>query len=61
MISSSVSYVPRASILNALRSLNDQTTNLYKEFGFGIAPNEDAHPLMILPIWTIVDLFSNDK
>lgn len=45
----------------ALRSLNDQTTNLYKEFGFGIAPNEDAHPLMILPIWTIVDLFSNDK
>lgn len=42
----------------ALRSLNDRTTALYEKFGFGIAPDEDAHPLMVLPIWTVVDLFS---
>lgn len=41
----------------ALRSLNERTTELYSKFGFGIAPNEGAHPLMILPIWTLIDLF----
>lgn len=42
----------------ALRSLNDRTTKLYSKYGFGIAPNEDRHPLMILPIWSVRDLFS---
>lgn len=41
----------------ALRSLNDRTTALYEKFGFGIAPNEEKHPLMILPIWSVHDLF----
>lgn len=42
----------------ALRSLNDRTTALYERFGFGVAPDEGSNPLMILPIWTVVDLFS---
>lgn len=43
-----------------LRSLNDATTKLYQKFGFGIAAGEgSAHPLMILPIWTINDLFAS--
>lgn len=41
----------------ALRSMNDRTTRLYQRFGFGIAPDEDSHPLMILPIWSVRDLF----
>ena len=41
-----------------LRSLNDKTTELYSKFGFGIAKDEDRHPLMILPIWTLNDLFN---
>jgi ribosomal protein S18 acetylase RimI-like enzyme len=41
-----------------LRSLNERSTALYKKYGFAIAPEEDAFPLMILPIWTINDLFS---
>ncbi|RYG91172.1 GNAT family N-acetyltransferase [Loktanella sp. IMCC34160] len=41
----------------ALRSLNDRTTQLYEKYGFGKAPDEDVHPLMILPIWTVNDLF----
>ena len=41
-----------------LRSLNDRTTKLYQKYGFNIAPREDGpHPLMILPIWTAIDLF----
>jgi GNAT superfamily N-acetyltransferase len=40
-----------------LRSLNDRTTKLYEKYGFGIARNEDHHPLMILPIWSLDDLF----
>lgn len=41
-----------------LRSLNDDATRLYQRFGFRTAPGEDgANPLMILPIWTIRDLF----
>lgn len=42
----------------ALRSLNTRTTKLYERFGFGIAPDEEGpSPLMILPIWSVVDLF----
>lgn len=40
-----------------LRSLNDRTTVLYKKFGFGVAPNEEKNPLMVLPIWILNDLF----
>lgn len=41
-----------------LRSLNDNTTKLYERFQFRRAPKEDgSHPLMILPIWTAIDLF----
>lgn len=39
-----------------LRSLNKKTTNLYEKFGFGIAPDEVEHPLMVLPIWSIRDM-----
>lgn len=40
----------------ALRSLNDKTTHFYSKMGF--AQREDgSHPLMILPIWTVRDLF----
>lgn len=40
----------------ALRSLNDRTTKLYEGFGFG-KKDDDHYPLMIIPIWTIHDLF----
>lgn len=41
-----------------LRSLNEDTERLYGKFGFTRAPLEtDRSPLMILPIWTIQDLF----
>lgn len=44
----------------ALRSLNDRTTKFYKEMGFAVAPdeNEERSPLMILPIWSVIDLFN---
>lgn len=43
----------------ALRSLNERTTGFYEKLAFRKAPDEDGpHPLMILPIWTIDDLFS---
>lgn len=42
----------------SLRSLNADTTRLYESFGFHIARYEDGNaPLMILPIWNILDLF----
>lgn len=44
----------------ALRSLNDRTTKLYYKFGFRVAPDEDRHPLMILPIWSVNDLFKQE-
>lgn len=44
-----------------LRSLNEQTTELYKKFGFGIAENETSTPLMILPIWSIEELITGNK
>lgn len=40
-----------------LRSLNERTTALYTKYGFAVAPDEDKFPLMILPIWSITDLF----
>jgi ribosomal protein S18 acetylase RimI-like enzyme len=40
----------------ALRSLNDRTTALYAKYGF--TKREDvAHPLMILPVMSLRDLF----
>ena len=41
----------------AHRSLNDGTTAMYEKFGFGKKDN-DHFPLMILPIWSINDLFA---
>jgi ribosomal protein S18 acetylase RimI-like enzyme len=40
-----------------LRSLNDRTTKLYTKLGFG-AVDDEQFPLMILPVWTLNDLFS---
>lgn len=42
----------------ALRSLNQGTTKYYDDLGFRVAPDEDVNgnPLMILPIFTILDL-----
>ncbi|MFN9355660.1 MAG: GNAT family N-acetyltransferase [Alphaproteobacteria bacterium] len=42
----------------ALRSLNQDTTKLYEKYGFGVCEPEASHPLMVLPIWTLYDLFS---
>lgn len=42
-----------------LRALNEDAMRLYERVGFRKAPKEDGPtPLMILPIWTITDLFS---
>lgn len=41
----------------ALRSLNERTTAYYTRFGFRPA-DKNAHPLLILPVWTLFDLFS---
>lgn len=43
----------------SLNSLNEHTTDFYKKMGFKVAPNEKANPLMILPIWSIEDLFGD--
>jgi hypothetical protein len=40
----------------ALRSLNDDTTKLYERYGFG-KKDADPVPLMILPVWSLYDLF----
>jgi GNAT superfamily N-acetyltransferase len=40
----------------ALRSLNDRTTSFYEKHGFGRLDDE-KHPLMVVPIWTLADLF----
>jgi GNAT superfamily N-acetyltransferase len=40
----------------ALRSLNDRTTALYSKYGF-TRRGDDAMPLMILPVWSLRDLF----
>jgi GNAT superfamily N-acetyltransferase len=39
----------------ALRSLNERTTNSYKKMGFAVKEG-GSHPLMIMPIWTLIDL-----
>jgi GNAT superfamily N-acetyltransferase len=39
----------------ALRSLNERTTRLYENYGFGLRDNT-ARPLMVLPIWSLNDL-----
>lgn len=45
-----------------LRALNGDAARLYEKNGFRRAPKEDGpHPLMILPIWTIEDLFKPRK
>ncbi|MCJ2142772.1 GNAT family N-acetyltransferase [Methylobacterium sp. E-066] len=40
----------------ALRALNDRTRAYYEGHGF-VAREDSAFPLMILPIWTLRDLF----
>jgi len=40
----------------ALRSLNDRTRAYYKKFGFRCREEDKSLPVMILPIWTILDL-----
>jgi hypothetical protein len=42
----------------ALRSLNDDTTRLYAKYGFVKLPNSGNPPLMVLPIWSVIDLFA---
>lgn len=39
-----------------LRSLNERTTSFYEGHGFGRVDDE-RHPLMVVPIWTLEDLF----
>jgi GNAT superfamily N-acetyltransferase len=40
----------------ALRSLNERTTAFYERHGFG-AIEAERYPMMVLPIWTLNDLF----
>lgn len=40
-----------------LRSISDQTTTIYRKYGFGVVEPNEKHPLMILPIWTLHELF----
>jgi GNAT superfamily N-acetyltransferase len=42
----------------ALRSLNERTTALYSKYGF-VKREDVAMPLMILPVWSLQDLFEN--
>ena len=44
----------------ALRSMNDKTTLFYEKLGF-VKREQGRHPVMILPIWTIRDLFQGPK
>jgi GNAT superfamily N-acetyltransferase len=41
----------------ALKSLNDRTTKFYEKHGFGLVGPEEKNPLMVVPIWTLRDLF----
>lgn len=41
----------------ALRSLNDRTTKFYEKFGFGLR-DQTPTPLMVLPVWSLNDLFT---
>lgn len=40
-----------------IRPLDDRNQNMYESFGFGVAPNEETNPLMILPVLSLNDLF----
>jgi GNAT superfamily N-acetyltransferase len=40
----------------ALHSLNDRTTKFYARYGFGLR-DKSATPLMVLPVWSLNDLF----
>lgn len=44
----------------ALRSLNARTTKFYEKFGFGTREDVGT-PLMVLPIWTLIDLIEGKK
>jgi GNAT superfamily N-acetyltransferase len=44
-----------------LRSLNDKSTTFYAKHGFAVAPDETTTPLMILNIWTIIELIDGVK
>lgn len=43
----------------ALRSLNERTTELYRKYGFTPVDTE-MYPLMILPVWTLMDLIEKN-
>ena len=45
----------------ALRSLNEQTTRLYSRYGFIVREESERCPLMILPVWSLIDLFEDRK
>lgn len=40
-----------------IRPINEEAASLYQKFGFRAKEHTEAHPLMILPIWTVADLF----
>lgn len=44
----------------ALRSLNEKTTAFYGDRGFA-KKDAELHPLMIMPIWTLVDLIEKPR
>ena len=44
----------------ALRSLNEKTTRFYDKLGF-VRRDHAQHPLMIMPIWPIRDLFGKPQ
>lgn len=44
----------------ALRSLNEKTTSFYKKHGFGVR-DDGATPLMVLPVWSLNDLFEKRR
>ena len=48
-------HVPLLGV--ALRSMNDRTTAFYEQHGFGIVRG-GQHPLMVLPIFSLDDLFA---
>jgi ribosomal protein S18 acetylase RimI-like enzyme len=44
----------------ALRSLNERTTKFYERFGFGTR-EDGGTPLMVLPIWSLIELVEGKK
>lgn len=45
----------------ALRSLNARTKSLYEKHGFTVRDDNIEHPLMIIPIWLMIDLFEKSQ